>query len=136
MHTHSPTTVTPTSARFLAALRELDFEGLERCLAPDVWFRTLLPRRVHESKTARETARTLRDWIEGHGDGRLLESDHSVSIGRERIRYRFLLRPKWAPDQWHVMEQTGSFKQRDGKISRLDLVCSGYHPSDASGRLE
>jgi hypothetical protein len=44
------------------------------------------------------------------------------------VRYRVAERPAWVPEQWHVIAQTGYLRVRDGRISRLDLVCTGYHP--------
>lgn len=118
------------AVRFLEVLGRVDFEELERCLTRDVWFRALLPRRIHESNTARDAAAAYRSWFEGAGGSRLLESDHHTMAGREYLRYRFLFRPDWAPDRWHVSEQTGFCRVKDGLISRLDVVCTGVFPAD------
>jgi flavin-dependent dehydrogenase len=37
-------------------------------------------------------------------------------------------RPTWAPDVWHVIEQSGYARIADGRVRRLDLVCTGFVP--------
>ncbi len=118
------------AARFLEVLGRLDFAELGRCLAPDVCFRALLPRKVHESNTARDAVSTFRSWFEGTGGSRLLEADLHTMAGRQYVRYRFLVRPEWAPDQWHVIEQTGFCRITENRVSRLDIVCTGYFPAE------
>lgn len=54
--------------------------------------------------------------------------------GRERLRYRFVVLPPWAPEEAHVVEQAGYCRVKDGQISRLDLVCTGFHPVPESSR--
>jgi hypothetical protein len=49
-------------------------------------------------------------------------------VGKERVVYRFLLRPDWAPDTWHVIEQDAFLSVRDGLIRKIDLVCTGFMP--------
>ena len=121
------------AVRFLEALGDLDFDRLEECLAADIWFRALLPHGEHTSRTARETAATYRTWFEGTGQSTVLESDHHTMAGREFVRYRFVLKPEWAPEQWHTVEQVGFGRAKEGRLSRLDIVCTGMYPSDATG---
>jgi flavin-dependent dehydrogenase len=115
---------------FLDALRRRDFDGLERLLAPDVWMRALLPSKVREEKDARGAVSAYRLWYGGAGECRLLEAEHHTLAGRDYLRYRFLVRPDFAPDRWHVVEQAGFCRVKDGRISRLDLACTGFHPTD------
>ena len=105
-----------------------DFDALEDCLAPDVWFRALQPRQLHESTTARAAADAFRSWFGGDSRAEILETDHHTVGGREYLRYRFLVHPYWAPEQPHVIEQTGFCRIKDGRISRLDIVCTGFFP--------
>lgn len=86
--------------------------------------------RLHESKTAEEAVETLRSWLLGVGGTQLLDRAHHSVQGREHVRYRFLLRPDWQPDQWHVVEQTGLCRVK-GRITRLD-VCTGFFPVDVA----
>ena len=118
---------------FLDALRRRDWSALETLLAPDVWMRALLPKRVLEENTAIGVAAAYRRWYGGNGECQLLQAEHQTMVGREYLRYRFLLRPDFAPEQWHVVEQTGFCKIQDGRITRLDLVCTGFHPVAGAG---
>ncbi len=127
----SPPPVPPPSVprRFLDLLAAGDFAALEALFAPDVWLRGLLVREVHESSTAAGAAAAFRDWVGSPHGARMLDGEHETSAGRERLRYRFLVRPKWAPEQWHVIEQTGYCRVKEGRISRLDVACTGYFPA-------
>lgn len=114
----------------LSALSEQDWPRVRGLLADDVWMRALLTRGVDEAHDADTVTAAMRTW---HGDTNgfvVLDLAHDTIERREHIRYRFAERPSWAPDQWHVIEQTGYLRVREGRISRLDLVCTGYHPVD------
>jgi hypothetical protein len=121
--------VQPVPARFLELLGEGDFAALAELFTEDVWLRALLVREVHEETTAAGAAEAFRDWVGSPHGARLLEAEHHTVAGRERLRYRFLVRPTWAPDAWHVLEQTGFCRVKDGRISRFDLACTGYFPA-------
>jgi flavin-dependent dehydrogenase len=120
---------------FLAALGRRDWDGLELLLAPDVWLRALLPREMREEKNAAAVVALYRRWY-GGAETRLLEAEHHTMAGREYLRYRFLTRPEFAPEQWHLVEQTGFCRIKDGRISRLDVVCTGFHPVGAAAAAE
>lgn len=126
----TPTAQVQAAERFLDAVGRRDFAELENVFAPNVWFRALLPRRILESNIASDAIAAFRGWIEGASDFRVLATDHHASQGREFVSYRFLLRPDWAPEQWHVMEQSGYLRERAGQISRFDVVCTGFYPVD------
>lgn len=123
-------TTTDIAARFLDVLGRRDFDELETLLARNVWFRALLPRRIHESANAQDAIAAFRDWIGQSSDFQVLATDHHNSQGREFVSYRFLLRPEWAPEQWHIMEQSGYLREKESSISRLDIVCTGFFPID------
>lgn len=116
--------------RYLAALAVRDFEALARLLAPDVWLRALLPRHLDEHYGAGETVGALRGWYGGATAFQVLALDHDVAGHKERVRYRFLLRPDWAPDTPHLIEQQAYLSVADGVIRKIDLVCTGFMPVD------
>jgi len=122
---HDPAQV---SRAYLRALERRDFDTVSGLLAPDAWLRALLPRQVIESRTDDATLETLRSWFGTAKEFRVLWTDHRSSAGRERIAYRFQLKPDWAPEQWHVIEQVGFCRIRDGRISRIDVACTGFVP--------
>ena len=132
------TLVQATAARFLEALAERDLDAILDLLAPDVWLRALLTREVAEARDAAAAARLLGTWVDAPGGREVSEAAAWTALaddgvpGRARIRYRFRLRPTWAPDTWHVIEQTGYLRVGpDGRITRLDLACTGYHAEPA-----
>lgn len=115
---------------FLEALARRDFEALAECFAPNVWMRALLTRRLHESTTAEGAVAAYREWFGGAPAFEVLFVEQHTMAEREYLAYRVRLRPDWAPDQWHVIEQVGFCRVKDGRITRLDLSCSGFFPSD------
>lgn len=112
---------------FLDALRRRDFDALRDHLSEDVWFRALLTRGLHESKTREEAVRMLSEWYGNASAFETIETAHHSVEGREFIRYQFRLKPDWAPEQDHIIEQAGFCRVKDGRIRRLDLVCTGFH---------
>ena len=125
--------VEATATRFLAALVARDLDTVQDLLAPDVWLRALLTREVAEARDAEAATLLIGTWFEAPEDREVLDTTWTVVAsegvpGRARIRYRFRLRPTWAPDTGHVIEQTGYLRVGpDGRITRLDLACTGYH---------
>jgi hypothetical protein len=127
IHHHMPTTG-QTADRFLKALTRLDFDAVERCLAPNVWFRALLPKATHESTTAAGATETYRAWFGDAKRCEVLAVAHATMPGRECLSYRFRVLPTWAPETWHEIEQVGFCRVKHGRISRIDIVCSGFQP--------
>jgi hypothetical protein len=125
--------VEATATRFLAALVAHDLDTAQDLLAPDVWLRALLTREVAEARDAEAATLLIRTWFDAPEGREVRDTAWTVVAaegvpGRARIRYRFRLRPTWAPDTWHVIEQTGYLRVGpDGRITRLDLACTGYH---------
>ena len=113
---------------FIHALARRDWAALEGLLAPDVWMRALLPRSVHEETTAAGALAMYRAWF-GAPESRLLEAEHHTLAGREHLCYRFAVRRDDAETPWRVVEQTGFCKVVEGRITRLDLACTGFHPT-------
>ena len=53
----------PAAVAFIQALAERDFAALQRCLAPDVTFRALLPGGVVEVSSDEEATGVLEHWF-------------------------------------------------------------------------
>lgn len=132
------TSVVPTTgagaavAAFLDALGRQDEAAIRATFAPGVWLRALLVRRTVEANSAADAAAVVAAWIGGDGLTVLERAQHAF-MGREYLRYRLLLRPSWATDVWHVIEQAGYAKVEQGRITRLDLTCTGYWPVSEPG---
>jgi hypothetical protein len=118
----------PQVHRFLEALTRRDFDTLQDCLDPNVWFRALLPKVTHETTTAEDATATYQGWYGDAVQLDVLSVEHSTMDGRECVRYRFRVLPSWAPHEWHVIEQVGFCRVRGGLIRRIDIVCSGFQP--------
>jgi hypothetical protein len=138
--TASPTTPRPDAVgaappddaviadRFLEALVQRDEASLLALLDPDVWLRAMLVREVVEERDAVATLARFHGWFGSAVACEVLHAATTPIASRHHVTYRFLLRPAWAPDVWHLIEQSGYLRVRDGRISRLDLVCTGFHP--------
>jgi hypothetical protein len=122
-------TATPppsTLARgFLHAVLTRDDPALRRLLADDVWVRAMLVREIIERHDAVEL---FRGWFGGAHELQVLHASTHPAATREAVAYRLRLRPAWAPDVWHVIEQSGYARFDAGRIRRLDLVCTGFVP--------
>lgn len=111
-----------------------DWDGVGRCLAPDVWLRALLPRSVVELHSAAEVLDTIVGWFTGASAFVPTRVEHVETGGaRARVGWQVELLPEWASDTWHRVEQVGFCRVADGHVRRLDLSCTGFIP--LAGRL-
>jgi hypothetical protein len=114
--------------RLLAAIVDRDEATLFELFAPDLWFRAMLVHEVVEHHDAVAALAMFRGWF---GRGIPVEVLHTATYpvaSRQYLSYRLRLQPVWAPDVWHVIEQSGYVRVRDGRVARLDLVCTGFVP--------
>jgi hypothetical protein len=118
--------VTDLGAMFVAALIERDFGRLTRALAPDVRMRALTPSGPVELSGAEPAAARFASWF---GESKGLELVHSGSdeVG-DRLHVFYRLRVKRPGDPWKVIEQHLFCALDEGRITALDLVCSGFRP--------
>jgi TusA-related sulfurtransferase len=110
---------------FLEALTSRDFEGVEASLDPDIRFRGLLPDGLHELRGAATVTDQLRSWFEKPDAFEVEGSSVEEMADRFRINYRFRLHDAQG---WRVIEQVAFCDADDGRIERIDLVCSGFRP--------
>jgi hypothetical protein len=113
--------------RFLSSLERGDFDTMRGLFADDVWLRAMLVREIVERHDADATTSLFRGWYQQAQDVSVIDSEHHAMEAREFVRYRVRLRPPWAPDHWHVVEQAGFLTEVDGYIRRLDLTCTGFY---------
>jgi hypothetical protein len=119
--------------RFLTTLREQDFDAMRSLFADDVWLRAMLVREIVERHDADAVVALFRGWYEQADDVAVVDAQHHTMEGREFVRYRLRLRPPWAPDRWHVVEQAGFLTEVDGRVRRLDLTCTGFYMKEPVG---
>ena len=111
---------------FLQALANRDFEALQACLQQDVSFRALVPHGVRQAMDASCTVNRLRPWFGEADSFEMLRTEIGQVADRLSITYRIRLHDS---DGWQVIEQrlycdVGD----DGRISTIDLLCSGFVP--------
>lgn len=119
---------TPLGETFAVALGEKDFEGLLGVLDPEVDFRGLTPRRSWEANRARAVVDDVfRRWFEPSD-----EIDEIISVETDqfadcrRVAYRFRGRSDGSP---FVVEQQAYYREREGTIVWLRILCSGFRPA-------
>jgi hypothetical protein len=125
--TATATSTAPARA-FLLAVVTGDEPALRRLLDEDVWLRAMLVREVVERHDADEAVALFRGWFGTAHEVQVLHASTHLAATREAVTYGLRLRPVWAPDVWHVIEQTGYIRIHDGRIRRIDLVCTGFVP--------
>jgi hypothetical protein len=128
MHLTRPRPTTTTALRLIEAMVSWDEPTLRSLLADDVWLRALLVRDVIERHDAAGAMAVFHAWYGSAYETVLLDASTERVTNRERLTYRVRLRPSWEPRTWHVIEQTGYLRVADGRIGRLDLTCTGFHP--------
>ena len=114
------------ATRLIDGLAAKDFESIAELLADDARLRAIVPSRIREEEGREAVLGRLRYWFEPREHLTLLETDAEDIEGRLRFRYRF--RGFDSEDGWTVMEQTGFVDAVEGRISTIDLVCSGDRP--------
>ena len=129
---HSPVTVVPQFALagvFLEGLAAQDFARLGGALAPDARLRALLPRGLRERAGAEVIADQFAVWFGDTEDFELIEAGVGEVGGRLHLHWRLRLRAGRLGPGWHAVEQQAyADTGEDGRIARLDLLCTGYRP--------
>jgi hypothetical protein len=110
----------------VAALTERDFGRLARTLAPEVRMRALIPSGCVELSGAEPAAARFASWF-GEANGLELVRSGSDEVG-DRLHVFYRLRVKRPGDPWKVIEQHLFCALNEGRITALDLVCSGFRP--------
>ncbi len=112
--------------RFLGALEERDYEQLADCFTPTAKLRALVPSVLREAEGPEAIVARFRVWIADLEDYELVARDAEPVLGREHVRYRF--RGVDPEDGLTESEQHGYAIVEEGRISALNLVCSGFQP--------
>jgi TusA-related sulfurtransferase len=118
---------TRMARRLVEAVAARDHDAIVGTLAPDVRFRYLIPPGPGGVVGAANAAATYLDWF-GSADP-LEVKDLIVGQVADRVsaRYRFRAR---RDERWEVIEQQ-TYLDVDavGRITTIDLVCSGFRPA-------
>jgi hypothetical protein len=122
---------TQIGVEFANALARKDFTRIGELMQEDIDFRAMTPRRNWEAGD-RQTVVTeiLTKWFEDSDEIREMDSMESDSFAdRERVGYRFRVRN---PEGDFLVEQQAYLSERDGRISWMRVLCSGYRPIEPS----
>jgi hypothetical protein len=130
MATGTTSTAATVACRLLDAIVTRDFDSIGVILAPDVRMRALLPRSIVQTDTAEAAVETFREWFGAHKSCTVISTEQHTVEGRDFLSYKLRVQPDWAPDVFHVVEQSGYCRVTDDRVTRLDLVCTGYFPID------
>jgi len=123
MSTRQSSAIDPGAA-LVAALAERDFGRLANTLAPDVRMRALIPPGALEVSGADAAAARFASWF-GESNGLELVRSGSDEVG-DRLHVFYRLRVKRPGDSWKLIEQHLFCALDEGRITALDLVCSGF----------
>ena len=115
---------TNPGATLVAALAERDFDRLADALAPGVRMRALIPPGLVEASGGEAAAAKFASWF-GETEGLELVRSASDEVS-DRLHVSYRLRVQKPGDPWKVVEQHLFCALDNGRITALDLLCSGF----------
>jgi hypothetical protein len=119
---------------FLDCLGAQDFGGIESALTTDVRLRALLPGGLRQWTGAETIAGAFATWFGDTEDFELLEVTVGEVGGRLHLQWRLRLRAERLGTGWFTVEQQAyADAAADGRIGRLDVLCTGYRPEVSHG---
>jgi hypothetical protein len=134
---HSAATAVPQFAlagSFLEGLAAQDFARLGDALTADARLRALLPGGLREWTGAETIAGAFARWFGDTEDFELLEATVGEVGGRLHMQWRLRLQAERLGAGWFTVEQQAYADTADGgRITRLDLLCTGYLPEASDG---
>ena len=112
---------------FVEALGAKDFERLVALLDRQIDFRGLTPGRAWEATDATGVVEgVVRQWFEDSDEiEQVLAIETDSFADRQRVGYRLRVRN---PDGRFIVEQQAYYTERDGRISWMRVLCSGFRP--------
>lgn len=113
----------------LDAIAARDFEHIRECFAGDASMRVLTPGPLREFSGSEEAAGRYRYWLGSLESFELLEGDVEEIADRFRVRYRF--RGRDPEKGWQLNEHTGYGAVEGGRITALNVTCTGFRPTQA-----
>jgi hypothetical protein len=114
---------------FLANLMAQDFAQLGGALAAGARLRALLPAGPREWAGAEVIADRFARWFGDTQEFQLIDAAVGEVGGRLHLRWRVRLRAERLGPGWFTVEQQSyADTGEDGRIARLDLLCTGYLP--------
>ena len=129
---HGTASVGPEPAvagSFVEGLATQDFAELGGALATDACLRALLPSGLREWTGAEAIANRFARWFGDTEAFELVEAAVGEVGGRLHLHWRLRLRAERLGPGWFTVEQQ-AYADTDGggRITQLDLLCTGYRP--------
>jgi hypothetical protein len=124
-------TVSPLGQAFVDALGAKDFERVAALLDPQIDFRGLTPGRAWEATDSNGVVEgVLCRWFEdSHEIEEVLAIETDSFADRQRVGYRLRVRNSGGH---FVVEQQAYYAERDGRISWMRVLCSGFRPDSST----
>lgn len=113
---------------FIRALISRDWTALRSCFHDEVQFRGLIPSGLREARDSESASNLLHTWFGDADTLVLLASEVQTMHDRLALTYRLRLHE----DQWYVVEQRVYCDVVNGRIQRMDLMCSGFRADTVS----
>ena len=113
------------AAGFVTSLARKDYDALGRLLVEDLRFRLLLPSGPTADSAASAAVARIASWF---ADADAIEVEDSATDevgGRPALTYRLRVH---RASGWNLIEQHLMLDVADGRISAIDLLCSGFRP--------
>jgi SnoaL-like domain len=126
-----PSSATDLGTGLVAALAERDFLRLAETLTPDVRMRALIPPGPIELSGADTAAAKFSSWFADAEEFELIRSGSDTVADRLHVFYRLRLRKPG--DHRKIVEQHLLCALDEGRITAIDLVCTGFRPDEAEG---
>ena len=115
----------PLGTRLVDAIAAQDATAIAACFAPAAEFRGLTPPGLRERSGAAETASLIAGWFADSSELELVEASADEVEDRLHISYRFR---GVEDDEPFTVEHHLYCSVEAGRISRADLLCSGFRP--------
>lgn len=112
-------------SQLVEAVATRDASALAGCFSPDIEFRALVPSGLRERQGASATAELFTKWFEDSTELDLVESRVDEVGGRLYVVYRLT---GVEDDEPYLVEQHLFGTVVDGRISKADVLCSGFRP--------
>jgi hypothetical protein len=112
----------------VTAVVDRDFQRLADTLTPDARMRALIPPGPVELSGAEAAAAKFSAWFGDAEELEVLRSGSDTVADRLHVFYR--LRVKKPGDVGKIVEQHLLCAVEDGRITALDLLCTGFRPED------
>lgn len=129
---HTAASAVPRPGRagaFLDSLAAQDFAQLRGALATEARLRALLPSGPREWTGAEAVADRFARWFGETAEFQVVDAAVGEVADRLHLHWRLRLRAERLGSGWFTVEQQiYADAGGDGRLVRLDLLCTGYRP--------